>query len=116
MKTLLFSIFALQMSCLQTSDSENSHNNNKITEVSKQTCPLISSDTAVNIAQGYLFLDYDLRDRETKVETETELWKDKAEMWKVTFHRTKNRDAFGGDPVVWILKNNGEIFTVKHAK
>lgn len=61
-------------------------------------------------------MDYDLSDREIKVETEIELWKDKAEMWKVTFYRTKNKEAFGGDPIVWIFKHNGERFTVKHAK
>lgn len=61
-------------------------------------------------------MDYDLRDREIKVETETELWKDKDEMLKVTFYRTKNRDTFGGDPIVWIFKHNGEKFSIKHAK
>jgi hypothetical protein len=116
MKTLLFSIFALQMSCLQTSDSENSHNNNKITEVSKQTCPLISSKTAIHIAQGYMYLGCDLRGRRIEVETETELWRDKGEMWKVTFYRANNRVTNGGDVTVWISKNNGEVFNLRHEK
>ncbi len=107
---------ALQLSCLPAKDSNNSQNNNKITEAAKQTCPSISSETAVLIATGILSGDYDLTDRRIEVETETELWKDKGEMWKVTFYRTKNLHSFGGNPVVWLYKNNGERFTVKHQK
>ncbi len=63
-----------------------------------------------------MFLGYELRGRRIEVETETELWRDKGEMWKVTFYRTKNRDTNGGDPIVWVSKNNGEVFNVRHEK
>lgn len=113
-KTLIFSIIVLQISCFQTSDSSSSQNNNKISEEAKQTCPLISSETAILIAKGILCLDYDISDYEPLVETETELWKDKGEIWKVTF--VSKREKTFGDPIVWIFKHNGERFTVKHAK
>jgi hypothetical protein len=82
-----------------------------------KACPPISEETAGLIAKGILCLDYDLSNREIKVETETELWKDKGEMWKITLYRTKDKNGWGsGDPIVWIYKSNGERFTVKHAK
>ena len=61
-----------------------------------------------------MFLDYDLRNREPKVKTEAELFKNYGEMWEVTFV-SKSEKSFG-DPIVWVLKANGEVFTVKHAK
>ncbi len=113
-KTLILLIIALQVSCFQANTSESSQNNNKVIEDLKKTCPTISSETAVLIAQGYMFLDYDLRNREPKVKTEAELFKNYGEMWEVTFV-SKSEKSFG-DPIVWVLKANGEVFTVKHAK
>jgi len=109
---LLFSMLSCSLLNNESKEKIDDINRNE----SKQSCPLISSETAILIAKGILCLDYDLSDREIKVETETELWKDKGEMWKITFYRTKDRDIPGGDPIVWIFKNNGERFTVKHQK
>lgn len=109
---LLFSTF----SCSTLNEESNEKINNTNKNELERSCQFISSETAILIAKGILCLDYDLSDREIKVETETELWKDKGEMWKITFYRTKDRDIPGGDPIVWIFKNNGERFTVKHQK
>ena len=111
-----FLLSIIQFSCLASNNKESEQINKSQTNKLETSCPFISSETAINIAKGILCLDYDLNDREVKVETEIELWKDKGEMWKVTFYRTKNKDSFGGDPIVWILKSNGERFTVKHEK
>lgn len=61
-----------------------------------------------------MFLDYDLSKFEAKAETESELWRDYGDTWKITF-KSLSKDNFG-DPAVWVLKNNGEVLTVKHAK
>lgn len=108
----LFAILALSTSCsLPCSEIDS-------TQIPvKESCSSVSSETAVLIAQGYMFSSYDLLTRKVKVETENEMWKDRGEMWRVTFYRKgKDRDIYGGDPVVWIFKNNGEIFNVKHQK
>lgn len=116
-KTLIFLVIALHISCAGTADSENKLKSDQTADNFKHTCPIISSETAIDIAKGILCLDYDLRNRKITVETETELWKDKGEMWKVTFYGEKVKDSWGGgDPIVWIFKHNGERFTVKHAK
>lgn len=73
------------------------------------SCPSISSEIAVLIAKGYMFDDYDLQNREIIVKEESDLW-------KITLYRKANRNTFGGDPIVWINKSNGEIIRVEHAK
>jgi len=72
-------------------------------------CPTISSETAISIVKGRLFLDYDLRDREFKVETD-------GDAWQITVHRIKKGDFTGGDPMVWVNKADGSIKLVRHAK
>ena len=111
-----FLLFVVLSSCSVSNNGTNAHVSNENKSEVNDNCKIISSETAVLIAQGYLYTSYELRGREVRVETETELWKDKGEMWKITFQRTKNLDAFGGDPIVWIFKSNGEIFSVKHSK
>lgn len=111
---LLLSILQLAYPMPTTNLNENMPKNEKAGL--NEDCPIISSETAVFIAKGILCFDYDLSDRKVTVETETKLWKEKGEMWKVTFRRTKDQESFGGDPIVWIFKRNGERFTVKHAK
>lgn len=107
---------ALQSSCSMNNSKLEEPLHNASVDKLKSNCSNISPETASLIAKGYMFLDYDLSDREAKVESETELWKDKGEMWKVTLYKTKNQDAFSGAPIVWVFKGTGEIFTVKHDK
>lgn len=116
----LFLLLALTpsfQSCEESSiDSQSTPKVNEMTD--KSAAPGVSSETAVLIATGILCLDYELHDAVPKVETENELWKEYGEMWKVTFvYKPPPAGVYGGgNPVVWILKSNGERFTVKHAK
>lgn len=109
-------LIAILSSCSGVNKPADENSPNNPAHQPQTNCPQISPETAVLIAKGYLYTDYELSDRETRVETETEHWFDKGEMWKITFYRTKDRDSIGGDPIVWIFKSNGERFTVQHAK
>lgn len=118
-KTIMLSIavalfIVLQLSCSISNSQTNEQMTNTNKEDLKKPCPKISSDTASLIAQGYMYLDYRMSNFEPKVETETELYKEYGEMWKVTFV-SKSKKTFG-DPIVWVLKSNGEVFTVMHRK
>jgi hypothetical protein len=101
----------LVSSCIGKVDMNLASNENRAdgTDHSIQSSPGISSDTAVFIAKGRLFMDYDLKNREVKVE-------DAGNAWKVTLYRIKHQDFYGGDPVVWIDKSNGEFIRIEHAK
>lgn len=110
-------LFAMLLACAMPENKTDGKTVEATSQEAVKACPVISEETAAVIAKGILCLDYDLRNREVKVETETELWKDKGEMWKITFYGKKDKDSWGGgDPIVWIYKSNGERFTVKHAK
>lgn len=115
-KLLLICSFIFQSACsIQNSHNPEISNNNK----NSTKCSGISKETAIQIAKGYLALDYDLSGYKIKIETEKDRWKDRPEMWKITFEKVitkENENSFGGSPIVWIFKESGERFTVKHAK
>jgi hypothetical protein len=99
-KFLIYIILFLQISCLVAGNRkiENNVPNNK--SDLKNSRPSICEETAVLIAQGYMFNDYEMSDFNPKVETENELYKEFGKMWRVTFI-SKGEKTFG-DPVVWV--------------
>jgi len=72
-------------------------------------CEGISSETAILIVKGKLFLDYDLTDRNASVVEDGDLW-------KVTLSRVSRKNLQGGNPIVWLRKSNGEVVKVQYAK
>jgi hypothetical protein len=106
-------VLILQIACSSSAAPEhNTVVDNKTN--SKTDCPSISEETAVLVAEGYMFRDYELNNYAAKVETESKLYKEYGEMWRVSFI-SKTKDTFG-DPVVWVAKRDGKVLTVKHAK
>jgi len=73
------------------------------------SCPGIASETAVLIVKGRLYLDYDLQNREFKVE-------DEGDKWKITLLKVKDRDFNGGDPIAWVKKSDGVVEAIQNAK
>lgn len=112
-KYLICLILILQIACSSPAALENNtvvaHKTNSTTD-----CPSISEETAVIVAEGTMFRDYELNNYAAKVETENELYKEYGAMWRVTFI-SKRKESFG-DPVVWVAKRDGRVLTVKHAK
>ena len=79
------------------------------TQDQQYMCEGVSSETAILIVKGKLFLDYDLTDRDASVVED-------GTFWKVTLSRIGRKNLQGGNPIVWLQKNNGEIVKVQHAK
>ncbi len=109
-KNLLILPFAFAMA-IQSSCGEDTNTSvvNQVNKIMTPERPVISSETAVMIARGFLCFDFDLRDRKVSV-TET------SDTWHVQFVRTKNLHAEGGDPSLVISKKNGEIISGNVAK
>jgi len=109
----IFVIVLAISSCLSrsTPDTAASANRQAAAPTPDQThmCEGISSETAILIVKGKLFLDYDLTDRNASVVEDGDLW-------KVTLSRVSRKNLQGGNPIVWLRKSNGEVVKVQYAK
>lgn len=76
-----------------------------------ENCPKISSETAILIAKGLMFSDYDLKNYEVST-------KEDESFFEVTFSRLpdKKNICCGGDPIVVIRKKTGEIVSYRTGK
>jgi hypothetical protein len=92
-----FLLLVLQISCLKQSGNLSNTNALKDPPVNSS---VITSDTAILIAKGYLCFDYDLINYDVSVT-------DKEDIWEVRFS-SKRQDSYGYGPVVLISKINGE--------
>lgn len=90
-------VFVLIASC--TLGVTKSASRNASTD--EKQCKHISSETAVLIAKGRLFLDYDLRNYDVSSE-------EKENSWEIHF-LSRCRDCEGGDPFVEKTKADGTI-------
>jgi hypothetical protein len=81
------------------------------TEEMHETCSNISSETAILIAKGLLFLDYNLKNYEVSI-------KEDEDFFEVSFSRLseKTNVCCGGNPSVVIRKTTGEIVSYKTGK
>ncbi len=106
--TILFALFLsflLQNSCMkQTGNLSNTNT----TENVQMDSSVVSSDTAMLVAKGYLCFDYDLKNYDISTT-------EKEDIWEVRFS-SKKQGNYGYGPVVFVSRINGELKGGVHSK
>jgi len=110
MKRIIRLVFVLvTLTLLSSCEQKATVHNTQSPDALPTSRTAISSETAILIGRGFLCFDFDLRDRKVFVT-------EKSDTWQVQFVRTKDLDIEGGDPVLIIRKDTGEIVSGNVAK
>ena len=96
-------IFSFLVCCKSSSNEQEFSNKNTQIEEKKTK---IKSETAINIARGYLIFDYDFHHCDPIVTEQSAVW----------FVNFQPKEKYQNCPSAWIDKETGEILNMKIPK